>query len=43
MFARGVEDKQKARKNRAKKAIGLAMQSRWEEAVEAKPLHPEGL
>ena len=35
MFARGVEDKQKTRKDRAKKAIGLAMQSRWEEAVEA--------
>ncbi|MCH8206365.1 MAG: tetratricopeptide repeat protein [Chloroflexi bacterium] len=34
MFAREVEDREKVRKDLAKKAVGLAMQSRWEEAVE---------
>ena len=34
MFTREVEDKEKARKDLAKKAVGLAMHSRWEDAVE---------
>ena len=33
MNAYGIEDQEKTRKDRAKKAIALAMQSRWEEAV----------
>ena len=33
MNARGVADLEKLKKDRAKKAVALAMQSRWEEAV----------
>ena len=35
MNAYGMEDKERARKERAKKAIALAMHSRWDAAVEA--------
>jgi len=34
MFTREIEDKEKTRKDLAKRAVSLAMQSRWEEAVD---------
>jgi len=34
MFTREIEDREKTRKDLAKKAVSLAMQSRWEDAVD---------